>query len=57
MPQLLLLVVAGAGIYTGIKWVSREVAKAQAHVKARGAKDLGTLVWDEKLGAYRPKVD
>ena len=57
MPQLLLLVAAGAGLYSGYKWVSRKVAKASAHAKAHGAKDLGTLVWDEALGAYRPKVD
>ena len=56
MPQLLLLVAAGAGLYSGYKWVSRELAKASEQAQARAAKDLGTLVWDEKLGAYRPKA-
>jgi len=57
MPQLLLLVAAGAGLYSGYKWVTRELAKAPAAQKGRGPKDLGSLVWDEKLGAYRPQVD
>ena len=67
MPQFLLLMAAGAGLYTGYKWVSREVARAtqaaeQAQSELRrsaggetGPKDLGTLEWDEKAGAYRPK--
>ena len=55
MPQLLLLLAAGAGLYSGYKWFSRELAKASVNAKERGAKDLGALVWDEKLGAYRPK--
>jgi hypothetical protein len=69
MPQLLLLVTAGFGLYTGYKWVAREVqraqtaaqrAKAELRRSAEGsregnAKDLGELVWDEKSAAYRPK--
>ena len=68
MPQLLLLLAAGAGLYTGYKWVSREVARAtqaaeqaQSELRRRSAgkdgspKDLGALEWDEKAGAYRPK--
>jgi hypothetical protein len=69
MPQLLLLMAAGAGLYTGYRWVAREVQRAQAAAERasadlrratdgsgrRGPKDLGELVWDETAKAYRPK--
>ena len=68
MPQLILVLAAGAGLYTGYRWVSREVARATAAAKQAEAefrrrasgrdpdpKDLGSLEWDEKAGAYRPK--
>ena len=68
MPQILLLMAAGVGLYSGYKWVSREVLRAtqaaeraQADLRARanggeaGPKDLGSLEWDEQAGAYRPK--
>lgn len=70
MPQLLILMAAGAGLYSAYKWVSREAEKAaeaarraqeelRRHAEAGGQggvpKDLGTLVWDEAVGAYRPK--
>ena len=66
MPQLLVLMAAGAGLYSVYKWISREADKAtqaarRAHddLHRRGGegspKDLGALVWDEKSGAYRPK--
>lgn len=69
MPQLLLLVAAGAGLYTGYRWVSREMTRAMdaaaraeadlrkraSHAAGSGPKDLGALEWDEKSGAYRPK--
>lgn len=67
MPQVIVLVLAGAGVYAGYRWVSREVrralaAAADAHdglkteaAKAAGIpKDLGPLEWDEKAGVYRP---
>ena len=70
MPQLLVFVAIGAGLYTGYKWLSRGVAQATAaanrasdtlHQHAARArngapKDLGTLEWDEKAGLYRPKI-
>ena len=69
MPQLFLLMAAGAGLYSAYRWVSREAEKASAAAeraqeelrKSTGAaragspKDLGPLVWDETAGAYRPK--
>jgi len=67
MPQVIVLVLTGAGLYAGYRWVSREVrralaAAAEAHdglkteaAKAAGVpKDLGPLEWDEKAGVYRP---
>ena len=70
MPQLLLLMAAGAGLYAGYKWISREVARAtaaadRANEAVRRAaqsggsaspKDLGELEWDDKAGLYRPKA-
>lgn len=67
MPQFLLLLAAGAGLYSGYKWISRELhrassadeAAAEAQRRASGGgkgapKDLGDLVWDEATGSYRP---
>jgi hypothetical protein len=70
MPQLIVLMAAGVGLYSAYKWVSREAAKATAAAdRARdelrrrtdaaetgGPKDLGALVFDEATGTYRPKV-
>ena len=67
MPQLLVFVAAGIGLFNAYKWLSREADKAveaarQARDKATPTttsvppvKDLGALVWDEASGAYRPK--
>jgi hypothetical protein len=69
MPQVLILMAAGVGLYTAYKWVAREVGKAaeaadRAHddlrhhadaVPTGAPKDLGELIYDEKTGAYRPK--
>lgn len=67
MPQFLLLLAAGAGLYSGYKWIAREVSRASGAAgqaadalrRAAGGeaapKDLGDLVWDEAAGAYRPK--
>lgn len=68
MPQLLVLMAAGAGLYSAYKWLSREADKVSEAARraqedlARGMsggagtpKDLGQLVWDERAQAYRPK--
>ena len=69
MPQVLVLMAAGVGLYTAYKWIAREAGRAAAAAdRARdelrraargsndpGPKDLGELVWDETAGAYRPK--
>ena len=70
MPPLLVLIAAGAGLFTAYKWISKQAEQAsdaarraqddlarsmnQGH-PAGAPKDLGALVWDEKSGAYRPK--
>jgi len=67
MPQVIVLVLAGAGLYAGYRWLSREVRRAIAaasddheDLKTEAAKrsgvpkDLGPLEWDEKAGVYRP---
>lgn len=64
MPQVLALVIAGAGLYAGLKWMSRVLAQtaaarqaeAEARKQARGGpKDLGTLEYDPQAGVYRPR--
>ncbi len=69
MPQVIALVIAGAGLYAGWKWVSRAVSDAQDALKraeteanrreamARGTpKDLGSLDYDPQTGVYRPRA-
>ena len=68
MPQFLVLMLAGAGLYVGYKWVSREVGRAMdaakdAHDELRRQrgethgqpKDLGALEWDDAAQVYRPR--
>ena len=65
MPQVIALAIAGAGLFAGYKWLSREVRRAldkmeaeeelqRAPAKAAVPKDLGTLEWDQETGVYRP---
>jgi hypothetical protein len=65
MPQVVALAVVGAGIYAGYRWVSRQVVKLQEEARraedlrrraaeAAQPKDLGSLVYDETNGVYRP---
>jgi hypothetical protein len=67
MPPLILLAVAGAGLYVGYKWVSKQAReateaalRAQDALKRRaqdartGVKDLGELEWDEAAQVYKP---
>lgn len=69
MPQLILLAVAGVGLYAGYKWVTRQARdatdaamRAQENLRQRAkndmrdAKNLGPLEWDEATKAYRPKI-
>lgn len=67
MPQLIALALAGAGLYAGYRWVSREIRRALAAthdareeggrentLAAGSPKDLGSLEWDAESGVYRP---
>lgn len=62
MPHVIVLVVAGAGLYAGYRWLTRKArhALAERELKEQSAegsrtpKDLGQLVWDEAAGVYRP---
>ncbi len=65
MPQVVALAVLGAGLYAGVRWVSRQVdriqeeaRKAEAELKRRASepKDLGALEYDEGTGVYRPRA-
>jgi hypothetical protein len=68
MPQLIALAVAGAGLYAGYRWVSRQIGRVreEAHraeeelrrraAAARGPVDLGALEFDEVNGVYRPRT-
>lgn len=60
MPPVILLAVAGAGLYAGYKLYTKLIEQAQTPAKPKTAragepKDLGGLEWDDKAGAYRPK--
>lgn len=57
MPQLLLAMAAGAGLYGLYKWVARDAGPdgAASGRQTRGPKDLGDLIYDETTGTYRPK--
>jgi hypothetical protein len=68
MPQLVGLVVVGAGLYAAYKALERmaqrvsvEVSRAEEELRRRAAaagtieKDLGALEWDDAQQVYRPK--
>ncbi len=68
MPQLVGLMVVGAGLYAAYKalgriaqQVSEQMARAEDELSRRTAevrvaeKDLGVLEWDEAQQVYRPK--
>ena len=66
MPQLALLMVAGAGLVAGYKWVAKEVhkhaealerarAEAEARQAAAAPRDQGALIWDAGAGEFRPR--
>ncbi|MFN3743072.1 MAG: hypothetical protein ACK4TL_00055 [Hyphomicrobiaceae bacterium] len=68
MPQLVGLIVVGAGLYAAYKaigriaqQVSEQMARAEEELNRRTAevrvteKDLGALEWDDVQQVYRPK--
>ncbi|MCB1513443.1 MAG: hypothetical protein KDJ18_01250 [Hyphomicrobiaceae bacterium] len=69
MPQVLLLLIAGAGAVAGARWLARnlesmaadarrmaEEAERKAEAARSGeARDLGKLEFDPSTGQYRPK--
>jgi hypothetical protein len=71
MPHVFALLIAGAGIYAGLKWMSRVMSDAQQAARLREAelreamarreggtpKDLGTLEYDPATGVYRPRSE
>jgi hypothetical protein len=69
MPQLIAVMIACAGLYAGMKWVSRflqhqaEEARRQAEelerrtrAAARPPKDLGVLEYDAEARVYKPRT-
>lgn len=69
MPHVFALVITGAGLYAGYKWVSRLIADTQRTARTREAerreamargrgqpKDLGPLEYDSQAGVYRPRM-
>jgi hypothetical protein len=67
MPHVVAVVLIGAGVFAGMKWLAKEMTRAAGEA-ARSAheqmtrrnplqsvpKDLGTLEWDADAGVYRP---
>ncbi len=68
MPQLLIALIAGAGIYAASRAVAKvldaqaEANRQRAEARKRAAqaghhpKDLGSLEYDSATGVYRPKA-
>jgi hypothetical protein len=69
MPQLIAVMIAGAGLYAGMKWVSgflqrqAEEARRQAEELERRTrtaapppKDLGVLEYDQEAQVYKPRT-
>ncbi len=68
MPQLLIAVLAGAGIFAASRAIARtleahaEANRQRAEARKRAAqaghhpKDLGSLEYDSATGVYRPKA-
>jgi hypothetical protein len=63
MPQVIVLGLAGAGLYAGCRWLARELRRAleaaeaaskDVAAKSIGPRDLGALEWDAEAGVYRP---
>lgn len=65
MPQVIVLLLAGVGLYAGYRWVMREVRRAMVaaqeaeeqlrrRAEAGAPRDLGKLEWDEEARVYRP---
>lgn len=60
MPQVLAALFVGAGVYSALKWISKQlVAHAEAVQRhaasaADGPKDLGSLEFDPDAKVYRP---
>ena len=66
MPHLLVLVLAGVGLYVGYKWfvhesrrVAGDIKRAEDDLKRQArdesdVKNLGQLELDPKTGEYRP---
>lgn len=66
MPQVLAVMMVGAGIYSALRWVGRELeaaadaARRQAEelerrTRAAVPKDLGALEFDPATNVYRPR--
>lgn len=68
MPQVVVVMIAGAGILAGLKFINKLVGQAKEAARAmdeeaqrvraaaRGPKDLGTLEFDPATNAYRPRA-
>lgn len=67
MPHVVAAVLIGAGVAAGVKWITKEMARAAEAARAAHEqmmsrtsplqsvpKDLGRLEWDADAGVYRP---
>lgn len=63
MPQLLVLVLAGVGLWVGYRWFRKETRRVQADLRKaeealrqKQASEIPSLEPDER-GVYRPKAE
>lgn len=64
MPQVLLLALAGAGLWAGYKWYRKESARiegelrdAEAQLRQHAEKPVPKLRRDPRTGVYTPAED
>lgn len=61
MTQIATALIAAAAMLFGYKLMRKEAdrqaeaVRAKATTNARVQKDLGSLVWDDRTGVYRPR--
>lgn len=61
MPQLIVVILAGVGLWAGYRWFRKEMKRVQSDLKDAEAilrkkegKDIPTLEPDPETGTYRP---
>ncbi len=64
MPQLLVLILAGAALWVGYEWVRKETRRvrsdlreAEEALRRKQEREVPSLERDPETGVYRPRTD